>query len=63
MSLSERYQQLVDSGLIVPVATVPNRFKYPTMLVYVPIIATDAVADKNSLDRIMLDVQLERHPK
>jgi hypothetical protein len=60
MTAAEKYQQLVDSGLIVPVTITPPGFKFPTMLVYMPSIATTGVIDQAQVDRVMRNAQLER---
>jgi hypothetical protein len=61
MKLSDAYQELADLGLIVPAATPVRRYKYPTVLTPVPNITTSKVVDKEWLDRIVHDAELERY--
>jgi hypothetical protein len=62
MTAVEKYQELVDAGLIRPPTTHPLSFKFPTMLVQVPSVTTNGVIDRVLIERA-LNAELERHPK
>ncbi len=62
MSAVEKYQQLVDAGLITAPTIAPPSFKFPTMLVQFPSFTTNHVLDRNAIEKIA-NAQLERHPK
>ena len=61
-SLQKRYEQLVRSGLIKPLAEVPRRFTYPSVLTVVPTFTTYGVADTRGLNEDQI-AQLERNTK
>jgi len=62
MTAAERYQELVNAGLIVPAPVAPPGFKFPTMMVQMPSITTNGVLDKAPIDRIV-NAELERYPR
>jgi hypothetical protein len=62
MTAAEKFQQLVDAGLIDPATITPPGFKFPTMLIHVPSTTTNGVIDKVQVDKVM-NAELERHPK
>jgi hypothetical protein len=62
MTAVEKYQQLVDAGLLVAPTVTPPSFKFPTMLVQFPSVTTNGVLDYSEIDKIT-NAQLERHPK
>jgi hypothetical protein len=53
MTVAERYQELVDAGLIIPATVTPPGFKFPTMLVQFPSITTSGTLDRTELDKIL----------
>lgn len=62
MNASERYQQLIDEGLIVPIPEPSAHFKFPTLLIHVPTITTSGVIDPEAR-RVAADAELERNSK
>jgi hypothetical protein len=63
MSTVSQYEILIEQGLIVPRPESPLNFKFPTLLVHVPSIATDHVIDPEVSKRIPSDAELERYTK
>ena len=63
MAALERYQELVDRGIIIPAPESPLNFKFPSLLVYVPNITTNGIADPDAVRRIAQNAQLERDLK
>jgi len=61
MTAVEKYQQLVDAGLIIPATITPPGFKFPTMLVYMPSVATNGAIDRELIDKV--NAGLERRSK
>jgi hypothetical protein len=63
MSAVEKYQELVDVGLIIPTPESPLHFKFPSLLVYVPNITTNGVIDPEAVRRVAQNAELERSLK
>jgi hypothetical protein len=62
MTATEKYQQLVDAGLIIPPTVSPPSFKFPTMLVQFPSVTTNGVFDRSEIEKVA-NAQLERNSK
>jgi hypothetical protein len=63
MSAVERYQNLIEEGLIIPNPESPARFKFPSLLVHVPSITTSHVIDPETRKRVADNAELERNPQ
>jgi hypothetical protein len=63
MSAVEKYQELVNMGLIIPTPELPLRLKFPTLLVYVPNITTNGIVDPEAVKRVAQNAELERSLK
>lgn len=63
MAAMEKYQELVDNGVIIPNPTEsPYNFKFPTLLIHVPTVTTGGVIDPETVRRVS-NAQLERNLK
>jgi hypothetical protein len=63
MNAMEKYQQLIDAGLIVPAKQTPRRFKFPSLLVSVPSITTNRIIKSGDRRDRTLNAQLDRYTK
>jgi hypothetical protein len=63
MAAMERYQELVDIGLIQPTPESPLRFKFPSLLIRVPNITTNGIPDTEVMKKAPANAQLERNLK
>jgi hypothetical protein len=63
MAALERYQELVDMGLIIPNPESPLNFKFPSLLIDVPNTTTNGVVDPEVARKVALNAQLERDLK
>lgn len=63
MTALEKYQELVDMGLINPSPESPLHFKFPSLLIHVPNITTNGVIDPEAMKKVTLNAQLERNLK
>jgi hypothetical protein len=60
---ADRYQALVNEGLIIPNPESPLYFKFPSLLIHVPNITTNGIADPDAVRKVALNAQLERNLK
>ena len=56
----ERYQELVEQGLITPNPEPLSDFTFPSLLIYVPNVTTDGVIDPEVIRRLARNAELER---
>jgi hypothetical protein len=62
MTAVEKYEELIQNGLITPPAATPLNFKFPSLLVHVPTVTTNGTTDPRQIQKVR-DAQLERYPK